>query len=263
MLFRSGRILVTDTSRQPVFVFDEPAGRLELWEKAEGQYNFASPAGIALAPDGQVWVADADLGLVARLDRRGNTLPGLGRGLLRRPTGLALDAAGGRLFVADTHAHDIKVFGLDGSLLHTLGRRGDGPGEFNYPTHLAFARGRLYVADTMNARVQVIEAATGRHLRNIGDRGVYVGNLVRPKGVATDSEGNVYVVESYNDHLLVFNGEGEFLMPIGGLGKEIGQFYMPAGVWTDARNRVFVADMFNGRVAVFQFLGGGSESGGE
>lgn len=259
----AGRILVTDMSRQAVFVFDEQAGRLDVWDKAEGQFNFVSPAGIVLAPDGQVWVADAELGFIARLDRRGNTLPGLGRGQLIRPTGLALDAAGGRLYVADTHGHDIKVFGLDGRLLATLGRRGDGPGEFSYPTHLAFARGRLYVADTMNARVQVLDAATGRPLRSIGDRGMYVGNLVRPKGVATDSEGNVYVVESYHDHLLVFNERGEFLMPIGGLGKEIGQFYLPAGVWTDARNRVFVADMFNGRIAVFQFLGGGSESGGE
>jgi len=70
----------------------------------------------------------------------------------------------------------------------------------------------------------------------------------------------VYVVESYYDHLLVFNRRGEFLMPIGGVGQETGKFYLPAGVWVDGRNRVFVADMFNGRVMVFQFLGGEAES---
>jgi len=97
-------------------------------------------------------------------------------------------------------------------------------------------------------------------VRNIGARGLTVGSLVRPKGVAVDSEGNVYVVESYYDHLLVFNRRGEFLMPIGGVGQETGKFYLPAGVWVDGRNRVFVADMFNGRVMVFQFLGGEAES---
>jgi DNA-binding beta-propeller fold protein YncE len=94
-------------------------------------------------------------------------------------------------------------------------------------------------------------------VRTIGRRGLYVGNLSRPKGVAADSDGNVYVVEGYFDYLLVFNGEGEFLMPIGGTGQGSGSFFLPAGVWVDANNRVFVADMFNGRVAIFQFLGGG------
>jgi DNA-binding beta-propeller fold protein YncE len=74
-----------------------------------------------------------------------------------------------------------------------------------------------------------------------------------------DSDGNIYVVESYYDHLLVFNRAGTFLMAIGGLGRETGKFYLPAGTWVDGRNRVFVADMFNGRVVIFQYLetGGG------
>lgn len=86
------------------------------------------------------------------------------------------------------------------------------------------------------------------------------GDFVRPKGVAVDAENNIYAVESYHDHLLVFDEEGRFLLPIGGTGKEIGSFYLPGGVWVDARNRVFVADTFNGRIVVFQFLGGGRES---
>ena len=94
-------------------------------------------------------------------------------------------------------------------------------------------------------------------VRKFGQRGLYLGNLVRPKGVAVDSEGNVYVVESYYDSLLVFSTRGEFLLPIGGTGTATGRFYLPAGVWVDARNRVHIADMFNGRVVLFQFLGGG------
>jgi DNA-binding beta-propeller fold protein YncE len=122
------------------------------------------------------------------------------------------------------------------------------------------AKGKLYVADTINARVQVISSDTGRHLASIGKLGIYVGNMVRPKGVSVDGEGNIYVVESFHDHLLIYNSRGEFLMSIGGVGSAPGQFHLPAGVWVDARNRVFVADTLNSRVSVFQFLGGGSES---
>lgn len=253
----SGRIYVTDASRQAVFVFDEKAGELLVWDRAQGLTGFASPVGVASGPNGQLYVADAELGFVARLDRSGNPVGAIGKGVLKRPSGLARDPEQKLLYVADTYAHDVKVFDDEGRLVQLIGRRGESSGEFNYPTHVAFARGELYVTDTLNSRVQVF-AAGGEVLdRKFGARGLYVGNLVRPKGVAVDNEGHVYVVESYYDHLLVFDRQGEYLLPIGGTGQETGRFFLPAGVWVDGRNRVYVADMFNGRVMVFQFLGGG------
>lgn len=255
----AGRILVTDASRQAVLAFDPRRG-LEVWEQASGLTRFSSPVGIAAAPEGHVFVADAELGYVVRLARDGSPEAVIGKGLLERPTGLAYEAASGRLFVSDTRAHDIKVFDRGGALATTFGARGEAEGEFNYPTHLTLANGDLYVTDTMNSRVQVLSAATGRHRLTVGARGLNLGNLVRPKGVAVDSEQNIYVIESYYDHLLVFDRQGRFLLPIGGLGKDIGQFYLPSGVWTDAANRVYVADMFNGRIVVLQFLGGDNGS---
>jgi DNA-binding beta-propeller fold protein YncE len=256
----AGRILVTDIGRGAVFVFDEKLARLDVWDQADGPRGFVAPVGIALGSDGQTLVADADLAIVARLDRNGNPLPPIGRGILGRPNGVAFDPASRRIFVVDTAAHAIRVFDADGNLFATWGERGDQPGQFNFPTHVALLGGELYVSDTLNARVQVLSAASGKPLRSIGRRGLYVGDMVRPKGVAADSEGNVYAVESYFDHLLVYNRRGEFLMPIGGMGNAPGRFHLPAGVWVDARNRVFVADTLNARVSVFQFLGGGVEN---
>ena len=253
----NGRIFVTDASRQAVFVFDEIAGELLVWDRALGLTGFASPVGVAPGPDGHIYVADAELGMVARLDGSGNPIRAIGKGVLRRPAGLARDPEQKLLYVADTYAHDIKVFDDEGRLVQLIGRRGEGNGEFNYPTHLAFAHGELYVTDTLNSRVQVFGAGGEVLDRKFGARGLYVGNLVRPKGVAVDNEGHVYVVESYYDHLLVYDSRGEYLLPIGGTGQETGRFFLPAGVWVDSRNRIYVADMFNGRVMVFQFLGGG------
>jgi DNA-binding beta-propeller fold protein YncE len=252
----AGRLFVADASRQAVFVFDERAGELLLWEQADAARRFLAPAGLAVAP-GRLYVADADLGAVFVLDAQGRPLAEIGRGQLQRPTGLALDAAAGRLYVADTQAHAIKVFDAGGTLRQVFGGRGEAPGRFNFPTHLALSGDELYVTDTLNARVQVLRAADGAPLRTLGQRGLVLGNLVRPKGVALDGEGHVYVVESYHDSLLVYNRGGEFLLPIGGTGRATGRFYLPAGVWVDGRNRVHIADMFNGRVVLFQFLGGG------
>lgn len=252
----AGRLFVSDTSRQAVFVFDEAQGELNVWDRATPALNFVAPVGLAPAPQRGLYVADAELGLVARLDATGQPIGAIGRGMLKRPTGLAVDAARGRLYVADTAAHDIKVFDDRGALVATIGRRGEAPGEFNFPTHLAFADGELLVADTLNSRIQRIDPDGARPPRAFGTRGLYVGNLVRPKGISVDGEGHLYVIESYHDSLLVFTPQGELLLPIGGTGAATGRFYLPAGVWVDTKQRVHVADMFNGRVVVFQFLGG-------
>jgi uncharacterized repeat protein (TIGR01451 family) len=118
----------------------------------------------------------------------------------------------------------------------------------------------VLISDTLNARVQILSSVDGSPAGGVGRRGLYIGQLVRPKGVALDGEGNVYAVESYFDHLLVYNRRGEFLMAIGGVGDAPGRFHLPAGVWVDGRNRIFVADTLNRRVSVFQFLGGGAEN---
>lgn len=252
-----GRIYVTDGGRQAVFMFDEAAGKLAVWDVAgkaeDDDIMFVSPVGIAVAQNGDVLVADSEQQQVFRLDSQGVPRSRFGFGDMDRPTGLAVDPVTGRIFVADTTEHNIKVFDDGGKLISVIGKVGEGPGDLNAPTHLAFANGRLYVTDTFNARVQVFDA-DGKLLQGIGQRGLYIGNLVRPKGVAADTEGNVYIIESFHDYLLVYEAGGRFLLPIGGTGSEVGQFYLPAGVWTDKRDRIYVADMFNGRVAVFQYL---------
>ncbi len=252
----AGRIYVTDIGQNAVVVFDQVAGQLRIWREATSRNPFAAPVGIAMGANKQILVADAELGLVVQLDLDGNPVGSFGEGVLQRPTGLTRDVATGRIYVADSLAHDIKIFDDTGKLLKSFGRQGQMPGEFNAPTHLTFDKNRLYVADTLNARIQVFDGG-GEFLSTFGQRGLLVGNLVRPKGVAVDGQGNIYVVESLHDHLLIYNPKGEFLLPIGGTGKEVGRFYLPSGVWSDGANRLFVADMFNGRVMIFRYLGGG------
>ena len=255
-----GRIFVTDIGRSGVFVFDEPNGKLAFWERAETYRDFVSPVSVAVGPDGQLLVADAVLGLVARLSADGTPLEPIGKGRLTRPTGLVYDAAAKRIYVTDTPEHTIKIFDETGQFVNSIGSLGDGASGLNLPTYLSLRGTRLYATDTLNARVQIFSTRTGNALGQIGKRGPYLGNMVRPKGVATDSEHNIYVVESNHDYLLIYNQLGEFLMAIGGNGEAPGNFHLPAGVWTDSRNRIFVADTLNSRVSVFQFLGGDSGS---
>lgn len=257
MVDDAGRVLVTDAGREAVVVFDEAAGMLSFWQEAERGRSFLSPVGITADGAGGFLVADADIGYLLRLTVDGRPAGSIGEGVLQRPTGLCRSPDSGEVFVADSAAHDIKVFDDSGRLLRSIGGRGIEPGRFNGPTHMSCEGDRLYVTDTLNARVQAL-SLTGEPQASIGKRGLFVGNLVRPKGVVTDRDGHVYVIESYYDHMLVFSETGELLLPIGGSGNGAGQFFLPAGAWTDDGSRLFVADMFNGRVVVLDYLGGGT-----
>lgn len=252
---QQGRVYVTDISRQALFLFDIPNNRFQVFASASVDLPFISPVAVCAAPQGDIYVSDSEHALIARLRSDGTPVATFGRGILKRPTGIAYDPQRRQLFVADTKDHDIKVFDEQGHFVESIGRRGEGLGEFNFPTHLSFRDGRLYITDAMNARVQVMDAS-GEFLTSFGKRGLNIGNIPHPKGVTTDSDGNIYVTESYYDTLLVYNSAGELLLPIRGSAENIGNLYLPAGVWVDNNNRVYLADMFNGRVVVLQYLGG-------
>lgn len=248
-----GWIYVVDASHRAVVVFDMTDQRLRLWRAAAKGEPFESPIGIARTASGDFLVTDSELREVIRLNGNGEPIGRFGKGIVTRPTGIAVDPASGRIFVADSAKDDIKIFDRDGVLLDVLGARGGEPGLFNAPTYLAYHDHELYVADTLNFRVQIFNQDGDERLA-FGRLGLYVGNMTRPKGVAVGGDGRIYVVESYYDHLLVFDDGGRLLLPIGGTGPEVGQFYLPSGVWTDDHGHVFVADMFNGRVVVFKEL---------
>lgn len=261
-----GQIYVADSGRGAVFVFDPAApaeeksdrgpGRMLIWDRAAARTNFKSPVAVVPVWAGDIAVSDSTLGYVVRINPQGEPIGKIGQAQLKRPTGLAFDPARGVLYVADTVAHNIKIFDASGRLIDTFGAPGEGPGELNAPTHLAFAKGRVYVTDTLNSRVQVFDER-GRYLRSFGERGLTVGNLARPKGVAVDDSGVVYVVESQFGYLLAYDEQARFLLGINGSGLKEGGFFLPGGVWTDRQRRVYVADTFNGRVVIFEFLGSG------
>jgi len=254
MVDSKGRILVTDAGIPGVMVFDASEATLSLWRDATAHQPFVSPVGIGETRSGSIVVADSSLGILVVLSTEGEPSGEIRHSSLERPTGVAVDRATGRIFVADSKADNIKVFDEAGRYIQSIGQPGTGRGQFNGPTHIAYASDSLYVTDTLNARVQVI-GDDGFSDTDIGQRGLYVGNLVRPKGITTDGDGNIYVIESYFDHLLIYDDTGRLLLPVGGSGSGVGRFFLPSGAWSDDSDRIFVADMFNGRVVVMQYLG--------
>jgi len=248
-----GKIYITDPGLQSIFVFDEILGEFAVWNERSLNISLPSPIGVAHA-EGSVWVTDSELALIYQLSLSGELIKGFGHEALKRPTGIAYDPDNRRFYISDTAAGDIKLFSTRGELLNTWDIIGTGEGQFNHPTYLVYRLGQLYVVDSLNARIQILDRQ-GRFMQSVGHRGLYVGDFSRPKGIALDSDGNIYVSESYYDHVLIYNPQGSLLMSIGGSGSAPGQFAQPTGIWVDDRDRVYVSDMLNSRVSMFQYLG--------
>ena len=124
---------------------------------------------------------------------------------------------------------------------------------FNYPTHLCCTGDKLLVADSGNFRVQLLDL-DGNCVNVFGQKGDGAGDFALPKGVAFDSEGHIYVVDTHFENVQVFNPQGQLLMAFGREGHELGRFWLPAGLAIDAQDRIWVADSGNHRLQVFEYI---------
>jgi DNA-binding beta-propeller fold protein YncE len=173
---------------------------------------------------------------------------------LQRPTGVAYSEKTGEIWIAETGAHRISVFNKDGVRKRTIGKRGGGPLEFNFPTYICIdASGRVYIVDSMNFRVQIL-SSTGDFINSFGRQGDVTGTFARPRGVAVDSKGNIYVVDALFNNVQIFDTAGRLLYYFGSQGRGEYQFWMPSGIFVDKDDNIYVSDSYNGRIQIFQLL---------
>lgn len=249
-------LYVTDPGSQAVHVFDMK-NRRHSQIKKYGKINLVSPIGVTMDESGSLYVSDSVLRKIFVFGPKGEPIREIGgEDWFSRPTGIAIHTSLGKLYVADAMGHSILAFDLKGKFLFRFGERGDGKGEFNFPTSLAIDQnGNLYVNDSLNFRIQVFEP-DGKFLRHWGRQGDGMGEFSSPKGVALDMEGNVYVADAIFDSVQIFNEEGDLLLNFGEAGQGPGEFWIPVSIFIDQANRIFVSDSYNQRVQVFKFLGG-------
>ncbi|PKO62790.1 MAG: hypothetical protein CVU24_02425 [Betaproteobacteria bacterium HGW-Betaproteobacteria-18] len=252
------RVYVSDFAQFAVFVFDFEK---KTSFKVGGSSNpLAGPMGIALDGDENMYIAETAGKGVQVYDKTGKHLRFITDASIERPIGVAIDIPRGKLYVADTgraesFEHTIKVFDLQGKLLGKIGKQiGDIEGSFLFPTWLTVdAKGNLYVADTLNSRVQKFDP-DGKYLMSFGKRGNAFGQFDKPKGVGVDSFGNVYVVDSGWSNVQIFNAKGDVLMFFGSRGVGTGQMQNPSVLTIDKQNRIYVGDVLGNRVNVYQLV---------
>jgi DNA-binding beta-propeller fold protein YncE len=263
-----GSLYVADTENHRIQHLSSNGEVLQVWgqfgDLAQGSApdgTFNQPWGIAVSPDGSVFVADTWNHRIQKFTAQGKFITKWGYfgqaeapDAFWGPRDVAVDTQG-RVFVTDTGNKRVVVFDGDGNYLAQFGTTGFNAGEFDEPVGLAIDQaGRIFVADTWNQRIQVFTET---------DKNVFVPSgawelvawfgqsLDNKPYLAVDDKGNVFAVEPEGYRILWFSDTGEALYYWGDYGIGPNQFGMPGSIAYDHQGGVWVTDTGNGRLMHF------------
>ena len=251
------RIIVTDPGATGVHIFDFAQEKYKFLSRTAGKDALKAPQCVAVDAEDNIYVTDSKAGKIFVWDASGKfrraigSLKG-GEGYFKRPTGIAVDSGGQRIYVSDTLRHKIFVLDFEGNVLHTFGKNGADAGEFNFPTEIRLHGPELLVVDAMNFRLQAFDLS-GQYLYAIGQIGEASGTMFRPKGIAFDSENDLYVVDGLWSNVQAFDQKGQLLYYFGQSGDGPQEFQLPAGLFIDRADRIYVVDSWNRRVQIFRY----------
>jgi sugar lactone lactonase YvrE len=234
---------------------DRLAGTQQSDEVFKRPFELNQPYGIAVDSEGKLYIADQKVGAIFIFStdetRNVDLIKNGVQAHFVRIIGLAMDD-NDRLFVSDPGLRHILVFNKDHKAEDVITDAMVEPGGLAIDTHNRF----LYAADTELDQVLVYDADTLKLLRKIGTAGqkhtlTTPGDFSKPAGVAVDAEGNLYVADTWNDRIEIFDADGQFVSTFGKPGDGPGYFSRPKGVAIDGDGHIWVADGMQDRVQVF------------
>lgn len=241
------RVYVAHRGRHPVLVFARDGTFLRSW----GDDHIKTAHGLRVAPDGGVWVTDIGNHLVMKFDPDGKLLLALGEkgragdkfGQFDRPTDVAVSPTG-EFYVTDGYGNArVLKYDRTGKLLAQWGTKGTGESQFDLPHAVCLdAKGRVYVGDRENNRVQVFDAG-GKFLAQWKQSGA-------PYGLFLAGD-RLFVADGRAGWVRVLGPDGKPGGRLGEKGTAAGQFQMPHMLCIDSHGDVYVAEVTNKRVQKF------------
>ncbi len=264
-----GTFYVTDSRNHRIVHLTAEGEVLESWGSfADGVAApaeigaFNEPWGIAVGPDGSVYVSDTWNHRVQKFTADGQPVTAWGQyGQADQqdgfwgPRGLAVDAEG-NVYVADTGNKRIVVFDPDGAYLTEFGTAGLDPGQFDEPVSVAVGEdGTVYVTDTWNQRLQTFVPSEDG-ISFFPDRqwdvfGWYGQSLENKPFIAVNDEGHVFVTDPEQYRVIEFSPEGEVVRTWGDFGNTDTTFGLASGIAVDPEGHIWVTDGLYNRILRF------------
>jgi sugar lactone lactonase YvrE len=217
-------------------------------------FQMIGPNGIAIDSKGLVYVADQRVGAIFIFNPETHDTQLIRNGFEAHfgwINGLAIDDDD-RIFVSDGKMHRVIILSAKHEVENQITEGLVDPVGLALDTTNRF----LYVVDTQQDQVIVYDADSLKPLRRIGTGGknhflTSPGDFGAPQGVALDKDGNVYVTDTLNNRVEIFDADGNFISQFGKNGDGPGYFERPKGVAVDTDGHIWVADAMQDRLQVF------------
>lgn len=228
---RKDKMILCDSRIDGLILCDFRTKRIEHFQP-RGHGQMGTPVNCCFDSSGNIYVADTKRRQVVVFSPGMDFLRAIGDPENEKP--VDVECVGDELLVLDMKKQCIHVYSLgDFSLLRSFpGHEGDNPANLYNPVNIGVGSNRLYVSDIGDSKVKVYDFEGG-YLGSLGGLGTKFGNFVRPKGIAVDRDGNVFVVDAAFANIQVFNPDHKLLMFFGGSNNRSGDMYLPAGVCID------------------------------
>jgi tripartite motif-containing protein 71 len=209
------------------------------------QVEVFMPSDVAVDPQGNAWISAPYYGSIIKISSEGIFLDEVtAGGGLSYPTGIAIDGAGS-IWLADTGNNRVVELDSNGEILSSFGSEGSEAGQLAGPEGIAVdSNDHVWVADTYNSRIQKFSSEGSFLLQATGGEGGF-GN---PMAIAVDTEEGVWVADTYNGRIQHLNAQGEYLEQFGTSGTNPGEFGYPMGIEADAGGHIWISDTENGRI---------------
>jgi sugar lactone lactonase YvrE len=245
---------VEGTSTKKQKWMDRLAGTQSATESNKFLFQLVEPYGMAVDSNNNLYVADQKVGAIFIFNtdtREADLIKNSVHAHFARIIGLAMDD-NDRLFVSDPGLRHVLVFDKTHKAEDVITEGMVEPGSMALDRENRL----LYVSDVELDQVLVYDADSLRLLRKIGTTGqkhelTTAGNFAKPTGLAIDADGNLYVCDTLNDRIEVFDADGQFVSTYGKNGDGPGYFGRPKGIAIDSDGHIWVADGMQDRVQVF------------
>lgn len=220
--------------------------RIVFGKESSGPALIVKPYGVAVR-GGKIYVADMRGKALVVLDlvKKQTRLVGVtGANRLEHPVAVAV-ADDGMIYVADNARGTIFAYSAAERYSQVFGFS-----KFK-PVALAVHVDRLYAVDMAGQNVVMFDRLSGKKLGSFGSMGDEDGQFRVPLGVATDRNGNVYVMDMMRCRLQKFSRDGEFISAMGSLGDHVGAFARPKHIAVDSDGLIYAVDAAFQNVQMF------------
>lgn len=157
----------------------------------------------------------------------------------------------GNIYVADLYNNKISIFSSEGKFIKYFNVKG-----LQSPGGLRIFNDKVYVTDIKENKVFIFKL-NGKKELEIGGAGVKNGKFIAPNAVTIDNKSNIYVSDSGNNRVQVFDQKGKFLKNINGSkdGKGTTNFVNPRGIAVDTDGTLYIVNSLSHNIYAFDEKG--------